>query len=293
MTSIKDMTSTKGTGPRQTVMRLREVDLYVEDTGGPGEAILFLHGFFFDGRMYDAQVAALKDRYRCLTLDFRGQGRSGASARGYQLEQLTADVLAVIRRLELAPVHLVGLSMGGWVALRIAAREPHLVRSLTLLNSSATAHPRSKLPKYLFLAGVARLIGPEPAPVLAGIEGEMYGARFRSDPARANARETWRRRWADADRTSLARTMLGFMLRPDIRDELPGVVAPTLIVTGEYDAALSPSLSREMQFLIPDARLVVLPGVGHSSTLEDPDGVTEALDVFLSAVAPPSTTQER
>jgi pimeloyl-ACP methyl ester carboxylesterase len=178
------------------VTRVNGTDLYYEDTGGPHEPIVFLHGFLFDGRQYETQVASLRDRYRCVTLDFRGQGKSAASRRGYQIEQHTADVLAVIRRLDIAPVHLVGLSMGGFVALRIAAREPSLLRSLTLLNTSAAAHARSKFPKQLILAGVARVAGVSLPLLRSGIEAEMYGEAFRKDPTRAAEREVWRQRWA-------------------------------------------------------------------------------------------------
>jgi 3-oxoadipate enol-lactonase len=257
-------------------------DLFVQDTGGPGEPVLFLHGFLFDGRMYDAQIAALRDTFRCVTVDFRGQGRSTSARGGYQMEQHTADVLAVLRRLELAPVHVVGLSMGGFVGLRLAARQPQLLRSLTLLNSSAAAHPRSKLPRQLALAAVARVAGLSPSFVLAGVEEEMYGAAFRADPGRADVRETWRARWAAADRSSLVATLLGFMVRPDLRAELADITTPTLIVAGGADASLPPAYSAEMHELIGGSRYVALPGVGHSSPVEAPDEVTGMLRGFLT-----------
>jgi len=263
------------------VMRLHGTDLYYEDTGGRDEAIVFLHGFLFDGRQYEAQVAALKDRYRCVSLDFRGQGRSAASRGGYQIEQHAADVLAVIRRLDIAPVHLVGLSMGGFVALRLAARAPGLLRSLTLLNTSAAAHARSKFPKQLMLAAVGRRAGVSLPLVRSGVEAEIYGEAFRRDPARAGEREVWRQRWARTDRSSLVRTLLGFMIRPDVRDELGDVTAPTLVIAGGADASLPPPLSQEIHSLIKGSRLVELPGVGHSSPIEDPEGVTLALEQFL------------
>ncbi|WP_416061156.1 alpha/beta fold hydrolase [Rhodococcus indonesiensis] len=269
---------------RRSYLRVRDVDLYCEDTGGEGEPILFLHGFLFDGRMYEAQIAALRDRYRCVTLDFRGQGRSGHARTGYQLEQLTADVLTVIRRLDLAPTHLVGLSMGGFVGMRIGAREPGLLRSLTLLNTGASPHPPGRYPLHLALTAVARLLGPSPAPVLRGIEKELYGEPFRSEPGREADREVWRRRWETADRSSLANTMLGMMVRPDIRDELAGVSVPTLIVAGQLDVEMPPRLAREMHTLIPGSQLVELDGVGHSATLEDPARVTGILERFLAEI---------
>jgi 3-oxoadipate enol-lactonase len=257
-------------------------DLWVDDTGGPGEPVLFLHGFLFDGRQYDAQVQALRETFRCVTIDFRGQGRSTPARGGYQVEQHAADVLAVLRRLELAPVHLVGLSMGGFVGLRLAAREPLLLRSLTLLNTSAAAHPRSKMPRQLALAAVARVAGLSPSGVLTGVEKEMYGAAFRADPVRAEVRETWRARWAAADRSSLVATLLGFMVRPDLRAELADITTPSLIIAGGADASLPPPHSAEMHELIAGSRLVQLPGVGHSSPVEAPDEVTRVLRGFLT-----------
>ncbi len=259
-------------------------DLYVADSGGSGEPVLFLHGFLFDGRQYDAQVQALRDTFRCVTVDFRGQGRSAPARGGYQVEQHAADVLTVIRRLELGPVHLVGLSMGGFVALRLAARQPGLLRSLTLLNTSAAPHPRGKVPRQLALAAVARVAGLSLPVVLSGVEDEMYGPAFRTDPARAGEREVWRKRWAAADRSSLVRTLLGFMVRPDVRAELPDITTPTLIIAGGADVSLPPAHSQEMHRLIPGSRYVEPPGVGHSSPVEAPDEVTRVLRGFLTEV---------
>ena len=152
---------------------------------GPGNRFCSCTGSCSTARQYEAQVAALRGQYRCLTLDFRGQGRSAASRGGYQAEQLTADVLAVIRALAIAPVHLAGLSMGGFAAMRIAARQPAVVRSLILLNTSAAAHPRGKVPGHLVLTAVGRLAGLSGRLLTSRIEAEMYGPAFRGDPGRA------------------------------------------------------------------------------------------------------------
>jgi 3-oxoadipate enol-lactonase len=275
------------------VIRVHGTDLHYEDTGGSGEPVLFLHGFLFDGRQYEAQVAALRDHYRCLTLDFRGQGRSAASPGGYQTEQLTADVLAVIRALGIAPVHLAGLSMGGFAAMRIAARQPEVVRSLILLNTSADAHPRGKVPGHLVLTAVGRVAGVSGRLLTSRIEAEMHGAAFRDDPGRAGQREVWTRRWARADRAAVAKTMLGIVLRPDVRGELGDIRAPTLIIAGGEDTSLPPRFSREMHSLIAGSQLVELPGTGHSSPIEDPDRVTEALREFLAAHPGPAAQVPR
>jgi 3-oxoadipate enol-lactonase len=256
--------------------------LYYEDTGGDGEPVLFLHGFLFDGRQFEAQIAALRDSYRCVALDFRGQGRSAAPSRGYQIEQLTADVLAAIRELDLGPLHLAGLSMGGFAGLRIAARHPGLLRSLTLLNTSASPHNPAKVISHLALTAVGRVAGVSVPLVVSRVEAELYGAPFLVDPAHDAQRQEWRQRWARADRAALAKTMLGIAFRPGVLDELADIKIPVLIIAGAADVSLPPAQSRQMHSLIPGSRLVELPGVGHSSVIEDPGGVTKALTEFLA-----------
>jgi 3-oxoadipate enol-lactonase len=136
---------------------------------------------------------------------------------------------------------------------------------------------------HLALTAVGRVAGVSGRLLTSRVQAEMYGAAFRGDPAGAGRREAWNGRWARADRAALAKTMLGIMLRPDVRGELGDIHAPTLIIAGGADTSLPPRFSREMHSLIAGSRLVELPGTGHSSPIEDPDGVTRALREFLAA----------
>src|SRR5262249_22014148 len=103
-------------------------NLHYEDTGPGREPIVFAHGLLWSGRMFEAQVAALKGRYRCITFDFRGQGQSEITRSGYDMDTLADDARALIEALGIAPCHFLGLSMGGFVAMRLAARRPELIR---------------------------------------------------------------------------------------------------------------------------------------------------------------------
>ncbi|MEH6361036.1 MAG: alpha/beta hydrolase, partial [Amylibacter sp.] len=109
--------------------------------------------------MFEEQVAHFRGRYRCITFDHRGQGQSGVSKDGYSIETLTTDAAALIRHLDIAPCHFVGLSMGGFVGIRLAARKPELLKTLTLLDTSADPEPLENGPKYRMLNFVARWIG--------------------------------------------------------------------------------------------------------------------------------------
>src|ERR1700751_4244368 len=104
------------------------------DTGAPdarpdAPAIVFGHGLLFSGWMFAEQIAALRSSYRCVAIDWRGQGTTPPAAGGYDMDTLALDAAAVIDSLGCGAVHYVGLSMGGFVGLRLAARQGHLIRS--------------------------------------------------------------------------------------------------------------------------------------------------------------------
>ncbi len=105
-------------------MHINGVDIHYEVSGTGSETIVFAHGLLCNTRLFDGQVAALKGRYRCLTFDFRGQGQSEVTKTGYDMDTLAEDAAELIRTLGAAPCHFAGLSMGGLVAMRLAARQP-------------------------------------------------------------------------------------------------------------------------------------------------------------------------
>ncbi len=107
--------------PRLTV---NGADPYYEKHGSGPETIVFAHGHLFSGHMFDAQVAARQSRYCCVTFDFRGQGQSGVIRDGYAMGALAEDAAALLSAVGAAPCHFAGLSMGGFVGMRLAARIP-------------------------------------------------------------------------------------------------------------------------------------------------------------------------
>src|ERR1700739_4596562 len=104
-------------------LRVNGTELYYEDSGGRGPTILFCHGLLWDSSLFAPQIAALKLRFRCVAYDHRGQGRSADSdLRSIDMDTLFADAVALIEALDLQPAHVCGLSMGGFVAMRLGAR---------------------------------------------------------------------------------------------------------------------------------------------------------------------------
>ena len=251
------------------------------DTGAPAgredaPVVLFAHGLLFSGWMFHPQIARLRDRYRCVTIDFRGQGNSPRALGGYDMDTLTVDVAELLRHLQIPVVNFVGLSMGGFVGIRLAARNPETVHTLTLMDTAATAEEPANRRKYRTLSAVYRVAGIRPV-------------RSRVAPimlADANLDAPWVDEWMAmlerTDRAGLVKAIESVADRDPCEDEAIRIIAPTLVVVGAEDAATPPEKSRRLVELIADSRYREIPGAGHSPTLERPEEVTTILEAFLS-----------
>lgn len=272
------------------IVHVDGIPIAYTDTGAPparpdAPTIVFGHGLLFGGWMFGAQIAALRGDFRCVTIDWRGQGATAPTAGGYDMDTLTADAVGVIRELGLAPVHWVGLSMGGFVGQRLAARHPHLLRTLTLLDTSADAEEPDRIGEYKRLAHAWRFVGGRP--ILPRVAPHLFGPRFRADPANAGVLADWGARLRALDRRAVRDTVLGVADRAPVDQEITAITVPTLVAVGADDVATPPMRAERIAHRIPAARLHTIPDSGHSSTLEQPAAVTALLRDFLGATRIP------
>lgn len=254
--------------------------LYYEETGQGAGAIVFSHGLLMSCRMFDDQVAHFQDRYRCIVYDHRGQGQSEVTANGYDMETVYADAAALITALDAAPCHFVGLSMGGFVGMRLASRRPELLKSLLLLNTSADPEPQNNIFKYRLMNFIARWLGP--SLVTGRVMPIMFGQKFMADDTRVVLRETWKQRMINNNRIGMTRATTGVIDRQGVYDELVKITVPTLILAGEQDVATVPAKAERIHQRISSSRYTLIPDAGHSSTVEEPGAVNSAIDAFLS-----------
>lgn len=257
--------------------------LYYEDTGGSGVPIVFSHGLLWSCRMFDKQVAALKDRYRCIAYDHRGQGQSDVSrVHTVDMDMVYEDAAALIEKLGVGPCHFVGLSMGGFVGMRLASRRPELLRSLMLLETSADPEPTENVSRYNLLNFIARWFGVKWT--LKAVMPIMFGRTFLEDPARASEREVWQRHYL-SNRKDIWRAVNGVTYRRSIHEELSRIRTPTLVIVGAEDVATVPAKAERIHAGIAGSRFVKLPRGGHTSCVEEPALVNAALEDFLRAQA--------
>lgn len=264
-------------------LQINGADLYYEEHGAGHETIVFSHGLLWSGRMFYDQIAVLKDQYRCITFDFRGQGQSQVTPSGYDVESLYADAVELIEVLGCSPCHFVGLSMGGFVGLRVAIRRPDLLKSLILIETSSDPEPKENINRYRMLNFVARWIGLR---VVADRVMEiMFGQKFLNDPGRASLKHEWKERMVANNRIGITRAVSGVITRDGVTDQLGRIETPTLIIVGDQDVATVPAKAERMHAGIPKSKRVVIPGAGHTSTVEEPAAVTAAMEEFLTSQA--------
>src|SRR6478609_4404658 len=119
---------------------------YVDEGSGP--LVLFGHGLLANKEMFRAQIDALRDRYRCVSVDWPAHGQSGWRTGGFTFADLVSDTAALLGALGETPAVLVGLSQGAMVFMRLAYRHPELVRGLVLMDTTAGPEDPEALPAY-------------------------------------------------------------------------------------------------------------------------------------------------
>lgn len=264
-------------------VKVNGVELFYRESGQGSETIIFSHGLLMDQSMFEAQRAAFEPQYRVIAYDHRGQGQSEDPGNGQDMDTLTTDAAGLIQAVGAAPCHFAGLSMGGFVGMRLAARRPLLVRSLTLMNTGPDREPWSTRLRYGFLAQLVAVVGTAPFTGIA--VKQLFGKTTRRNPAQRLMLKEWTEKLKLRPR-SVARALSGVMNRQEVTaDELRSIGCPTLVIAGEDDTARPPDDSERLASFIPGARLVRIPGCGHSSSLEAPQAIIRAMQELIEPAA--------
>ena len=260
-------------------LSLPSLNLYYEEVGTGPETLVFSHGLLWSHRMFEAQIAELSKSYRVISYDHRGQGSSEVVG-PFDMDTVAADAADLIRALVGGPVHFIGLSMGGFVGMRLAARHPELIKSLVLLETSANAEPLENLPQYKLLNGVVRWIGIIP-PIANKVMKIMFAHSWLQDSANTTSIRRWKKELS-SNKKSITGPVEGVIYRKGVEEELRNIICPTLVIVGDEDVATTPAKATFIHQGIKGAKLETLVGAGHSSCIEKPEEVNRLLKEWLS-----------
>ena len=243
---------------------------------GPADApaVLMLGSLGSTLAMWEAQAAALAGPYRVVRADLRGHGGSPVPPGPYTVDDLVADAVALLDRLGIGAAHVVGLSLGGMTAMRLAALHPDRVDRLAVLCTSALLGPASG---WIDRAATVRASGP--GAVAPTVVGRWFTeARRKADPDLVARHE---RMVAGTPAEGYAACCEAIAVM-DLRADLPRIVAPTLAIAGAEDPVTTPDHLRDIAAAVPRARLFVVPGAAHLACVEQPAAVNAVLAVHLA-----------
>jgi 3-oxoadipate enol-lactonase len=251
---------------------------YYYDEKGSGFPIVFGNSLLFDRRMWDQQVETLSSRYRCITYDFLGHGGSSVGAEGYSLEDEAENLHALMERWGASPAHMVGLSMGGMVDMRLALAHPEDVRSLALLDTSAEEEVAERRPQYEAMAAAARVNGPES--VVDAVVPFMFSTGFQqSQPVAA-----FKQQFIASNVDGVERATQAVARRTSVLDKISQIKVPTLVIVGSDDISTTPDKAQRIAGGIAGARLETIAGSGHLTAIEQPERISQLLSEFLAQV---------
>lgn len=244
---------------------------------GSGLPIAFIHAFPLNQTMWDEQVALLKNRYRIITLDLRGFGHSDAPPGPYSMDQMAADVRGLLSLLNIDQAVLVGLSMGGYIALAFYRNYPDAVRALVLADTRASADTHEARSRRINSAAKAEkegsgAIADDMVPLLLGrtsLDTRPSIVERVREMIRANSPQ------------GIAAAQRGMSIRRDSTYILPGIDFPVLIIVGSEDRLTPPEEAENLRSGIPGARMRVIANAGHLSNLEQPERFNEELLEFI------------
>lgn len=244
------------------------------DDLGDGPPLVLIHGHPFDRSMWSEQLPSLSRSLRVIVPDLRGYGQSPVTPGAVSMRELSEDVWALLDDLEIQDAAVVGVSMGGLVAMEMAIAEPRRTWALGLVATTAQPVTEEERRQRLTLADEVEAEGMDP--LVRSMRPRLFGPgpdprvvdRITTTMARNNARGS-------------AAAMRGRAARPDYRDGLRRLEMPTWVCVGDADTWSTAEVTAELETCLREPRTLVLPGVGHLPNLEAPERFNAALAAFL------------
>ena len=250
-------------------------------TGPKGGApVVFLHAMGLDLTYWDQQIAGLGDAFDLIAFDFPGHGPAETIPADFSFESASRLLDAVIDHAGNGPAHLVGLSLGGQVAMAFALEHPGKVQSLSLINTACRV-PSAARAKMEEKGRQARKEGM--ASILAGALASWFNPEFQSHRPDLMDRIAKTLLLQDpATNGGLWEQAAAF----DVHGRLPSITCSTLVITGEKDVSTPEATAREIAEAIPGATLQLIPGAGHFTPIETPAVINRMLEAFIRRCQP-------
>jgi 3-oxoadipate enol-lactonase len=249
------------------------------DERGAGRALVLLHGSPFDRRMWAPQLAGLCDDFRVVAPDLPGYGSSPPRAETMTMRALADAVVELLDALAIDRALVVGLSMGGLVAIELALARPERVEGLVL--AATTAAPLGPEEAERRRAAAAEIDANGMLATTLEMAGRLFGPRARRNPPLLAG---VLRMMLSTPPAGASAALRGRAEHPDYARLLPGLAVPSLVIAGDADGYAPEEITAQLVDSLPAAELLMLPGVGHLPNLEEPERFNAALRTFAAGI---------
>lgn len=246
---------------------------------GTGPPLLCAHGTLMDNTMFRPQIDALSDEYRVAAYNLRA--RTERAFTPYDLSALVEDARAVMGGLEMDEPVFAGMSMGGFTGLQLAIAHPEEISGLILIDSASLPHPDEDIELYRGMIDRIRDDDTLPRSLGETVTHFLFGETTRQE--NSELVERWVDRWETYPGEAVYNEVMSWLERDDVTDQLAEVDIPTLVIHGKEDESIPVERAAPMVDAL-DADEVQIPEAGHSSNLENPAPVNEAIREFLDTV---------
>ena len=258
------------------------------DIQGAGDPIILVHSYLWDNKMWGPQIEKLKAKFKCISIELYGHGRSKPLIEAcgeYSLEEMTKDILEVTDYLEIERFYYCGLSVGGMIGGQLITNYPERIIKCVLMDTHVGEEPKVNKNQYFEMLDIIEKLNSIPLQLIDRItpmffpkktnieKGELY-TEFRKSLLNTPSHNI-------PTIVALGRGIFG---RKSILEELKKVKVPTLFISGLEDIPRPTYESEEMASLIEGAEVVKIEECGHISTLEKPQETTETILNFFSSL---------
>ncbi len=250
------------------------------DVAGQGELCLFLHGIGGNRTNWQGQLKALGPICQSVALDLRGYGESGLGPDDLTVEKVVADIERIMAHFEVSKIHLVGLSLGSWLAACFSHLRPEKIASLTLCAGSTgmSEADQSERDRFINFRLKPMEAGLTPSEIAEAIVEQISGPQTTS-----TTKAILMKSMQNLDRLAYLNALRCF-LNPPFKIGFEQFVFPTLFIAGQYDKLASPDEMMGVANRVPNATFVEVAGAGHLINLDKPTEFNTVLSDFLAKI---------
>ncbi len=251
---------------------------YLEEGVSNAVPLIFIHGFPFNKEMWSAQLTALGSSYRCIAYDVRGHGDSEAGAAQFSIPQFADDLFSFMDALKIDKAIIVGLSMGGYIALHAIEKSPARIVGLVLCDTQCAADTQEGRDKRKKTIAFIQKNG------LEVYSEESLKNLFAPASFQSKKQEVLfiKNTILDTKPENICLTLQALADRKETCTILKQIEVPVLILVGKEDKITPPEAAEKMHREISGAEIGIVAGAGHLSNLENPDGFNERMKLFLA-----------